>query len=463
MKKLMIAVVGCALAHLCGAVEITVDAGKVVGPVKPVNGVGQPPMIGVLQDAPMFKYLKEAGIPYSRLHDVGGWLGGGMYVDIPNIFPNFDADETDPKNYRFQFTDALLKNLMANGVEPHFRLGVTIENFVGYGAPGTFPSIYIDPPKDYAKWARICEHVIRHYTEGWANGFKWKITYWEIWNEPDNEPDPQRNALWRGTFEQYMELYGVTATHLKKCFPHLKIGGYGSCGYYAAVGSDRVPAANSSRRMTYFVECSHKFLKAARDKNWPLDFFSFHSYSDVKEALRQIRFANEHLDSYGFTKDKCERHFNEWLPNPRQGNLGTPYQAAGVAAELIGLQNGPCEVACVYDARCGIGAYSPLFNPMTLKPHKAYYAFMAFNELRKLKNAVACASNDGDVFAAAAAADGKAAVMIVNYSRQAKPLALKGLAPNGTCRITDAARTWAEIPLPKELPPYSILTITCAR
>ena len=49
-----------------------------------------------MSDWSMMHYLKEAGIPYSRLHDVGGWLGGGLYVDIPNLFPDFDADENDP-------------------------------------------------------------------------------------------------------------------------------------------------------------------------------------------------------------------------------------------------------------------------------------------------------------------------------------------------------------------------------
>ncbi len=458
MKKLMMMVAGAVFALACGAVEITVDTTKVVGPVKPVNGVGQPPMVDVLREAPMFKYLKDAGIPYSRLHDVGGWLGGGMYVDIPNVFPNFDADETDPKNYRFQFTDALMRNLMKNGVEPFFRLGVTIENFVGPGYHG-FPAVNTLPPKDYAKWARICEHVIRHYTEGWANGYKWNIKYWEIWNEPDNEPDPKRNPMFGGTFEEYMKLYGITATHLKKCFPQLKIGGYASCGFYAAVGSDRVAAANSSPRMKYFVECAHQFLKAARDKKWPLDFFSFHSYSDPKEALRQLRFADELLNSYGFTSDKCERINNEWLPYPGRGSLGSSKQAAGVAAEMLGFQNGPCDLACLYDARCGVGTYSPLFNPMTLQPHKAYYAFLAFNELRKLGTAVSCTSDDPDVFAAAAHKDGKTAVMIANCSNARKPLALAGVPSGGMCRITDSTRTWAEVAYPTDLPPWSFVVI----
>ena len=55
---------------------IRIEPDKAIGLVKPVNGVGQPPMLGALGDWPMMHYLKEAGIPYSRLHDVGGWLGG---------------------------------------------------------------------------------------------------------------------------------------------------------------------------------------------------------------------------------------------------------------------------------------------------------------------------------------------------------------------------------------------------
>ncbi len=58
-----------------------------------------------------------------------------------------------------------MKALEASGVEPFFRLGVTIETFVEKG----FPRIRTSPPRDFEKWARISEHVIRHYTEGWAD------------------------------------------------------------------------------------------------------------------------------------------------------------------------------------------------------------------------------------------------------------------------------------------------------
>ncbi|MBO6120994.1 MAG: hypothetical protein J6Q49_03965, partial [Kiritimatiellae bacterium] len=68
------------LSASVGQVVVETDVGKSIGPVKPVNGVGQPPMIDALGSWSMMHYLKEAGIPYSRLHDVGGWLGGGLYV-----------------------------------------------------------------------------------------------------------------------------------------------------------------------------------------------------------------------------------------------------------------------------------------------------------------------------------------------------------------------------------------------
>lgn len=40
------------------------------------------------------------------------------------------------------------------------------------------------PPRDHDQWADICIHIIRHYNEGWANGFHLNLDYWHIWEEP---------------------------------------------------------------------------------------------------------------------------------------------------------------------------------------------------------------------------------------------------------------------------------------
>ena len=179
--------------------------------IRPLHGVNSGPMTKVFTyDARAL--FNEAGFPFSRLHDVEYPYGSGEFVDIPCVFKNFDADETKEENYNFGLTDEYIKHIIDVGSKPIFRLGVSIEH-----AP---VKRYIYPPKDYEKWARICEHIIRHYNEGWANGYHFNIEYWEIWNEADGGDN-----MWLGTPEEFYELYCVSATYLKNNCPHLKIGG----------------------------------------------------------------------------------------------------------------------------------------------------------------------------------------------------------------------------------------------
>ena len=439
-------------ATAAGRCALKVDFAADAGPVKPVNGVGQPPLLG-WNNCSMFRYLKEAGVPYSRLHDVGGALGKNLFVDIPNLFRNFDADETDPANYDFAFTDILISNLVANAVEPYFRLGITIENAV------TTRPYRVYPPKDYAKWARICEHVVRHYTEGWANGFRYRISHWEIWNEPENHPDMDRNPMWRGDFDSYVRLYLTAAKHLKATFPHLRIGGYGSCGFYAVDGTGKVAeGANVSDRYMHFIHCFTNFLDVVRREKAPLDFFSMHSYAAPAPTMMHVRWARERLDEYGFAATGLS--VNEWLPRPSAAARGTARQAALVAAEMIGFQNGPVEDAEIYDARCGMSNYSPLFNCLTYRPFKAYHVFRAFNELRRLGRAVRVTGAAEGLWVCAAAGGGKGAVMLANISGRALPLTgfLGGRRPVRT-RIIDADRDLEDTVLDGTIPDNTVLLV----
>ena len=71
------------------------------------------------------------------------------------MFPDLDANVNNPKSYDFTLTDSLLAVMMRAGTKPFFRLGQSIEHD---------PKKYgVYPPKNYKKWAKICEHVIRHY------------------------------------------------------------------------------------------------------------------------------------------------------------------------------------------------------------------------------------------------------------------------------------------------------------
>ena len=94
--------------------EIKIDFNKVTGKIKPMHAVGQPPFIGM--DFSMCDYLKDAHVPFSRLHDVGGPYGRNMFVDIPNVFRDFSLDPENPDNYDFAFTDELICALVKRGI-----------------------------------------------------------------------------------------------------------------------------------------------------------------------------------------------------------------------------------------------------------------------------------------------------------------------------------------------------------
>ena len=425
--------------------KITVS-NRITGKIKPMHGVGQPPFQGT--DFSMISYLREAGIPFSRLHDVGGWFGGNLWADIPNIFRDFSADVNDPESYDFKFTDLLITALIENGVEPFFRLGVTIENFAAIKA------YRIYPPADYQRWAEICEHIIRHYTEGWADGFKYNIRYWEIWNEPDNYEDPMENQMWRGTKEQYYELYGVASKHLKKCFPHLKIGGYASCGFYV-LSNTFVKEANSSPRKEYFIEFFDGFLDYIKKNDCPLDFFSWHSYDNIENNRVYADYARKRLDGAGYTD--TETTCNEW--NLSMKDRGSYKQAALVAAMMLMFQRSPLDSAMFYDARFGTSIYGSLFDPMTAKPFPAYYAFTAFNRLYKLENELEVEGACDGVYAAAAKKDGKICAVIANTTDKNMPLELELCGKVNACVLTAKPQNESITSLPDELPKDSILVV----
>ena len=307
--------------------------------------------------------------------------------------------------------------MMAAKCPPIFRLGVTIENHRRL-------KVYrIDPPKDFAKWARICEHVVRHYNEGWADGFTYGIQYWEIWNEPHNSgPDPERNEMWTGTPQQYYDLYEITAKHLKACFgDSIKVGGFASCGFYAIHDEPErygfsFPAKkrsdDSRQRNCYFIDFNEGFLAHVKRPGAPLDFYSWHSYANVTETTQMADYIDGVLTRYGF--GEVETQLNEWNNAHQREYWGTSYASAQLAAMILAFQRKKTDILCYYDARIGTSPYGGLFNPMTLTPVAAYYSLKAFGELYALGTEAACHGFGDGVYAIAAKGEAGEAVMIAN-------------------------------------------------
>jgi len=463
-------------------VNVSVDPGVAIGPVKPMHAVNNGPAVqkpGGDQLRGNFEEYRAARIPFARTHDSVNCVAGGAHTcDISSIFSDFDADENDPASYDFVFTDHYLDNIRRAGTQVFFRLGQTIEH-----GPKKYGAM---PPKDYAKWARVCEHVIRHYNEGWGWGadaapttrnVEWSnqfgIEYWEIWNEPDlDAPDGRWRTnprTWGGSEEEFFKLYETAAKHLKAAFPRLKIGGPALCGR---------------------LDWGERFLARCRDHQAPLDFFSWHVYAtepktiaDKCDAVRAL------MDKYGF--GAAESILDEWnyvkgwtddfvYSLEAESGRFNQKSAAFIMATMIDCQSRPLDMLMFYDARVGC-PMNNLFDGTTLWPMKGYYPFYAWSKLAALGTQVVCeaaepgaAAPGGDEPAtgvvldraevqttagvravAAKGADGSGAVAIARYAEDNNATATIRVAldipgadlTRARCHVTDAVRTYTEVPL----------------
>ncbi len=399
---------------------IRADFTHITGKIRPLHGVGQAPLRG--NDNGMFHYLGEAGIPYSRTHDVGGAYGGARFADIHNIFRDFDADENDPASYDFTFTDWLLTSLTAQGVEPFFRFGETIENNYRMKA------YRIYPPADPGKWARICEHIVRHYNEGWADGYHMGIRYWEIWNEPEGEKTLHGGACFLGTQEEYFRLYEVTANHLKNCFGDtIKVGGYAACGFYAweqdkdLTGIRTLPYETHAQ---HWIDFFHDFLAyiSSDEHKGPLDFFSWHSYGQPDETAERAAYCRRVLEKYGF--GEVEDILDEWNCAIGFEKRRTPLAAAKNLAMMLTMQKTRTSLMTFYDARVVPSDYAGMFDGEGLRPLPTYFAFLAFDHLYRLENEIETDCGGEGVYVGGAVGDGRKLLLVSNPSGSPAELTL---------------------------------------
>lgn len=374
---------------------LKINLTKTDGKIKHMNAVNNGPA-GSVRGTGNFDLYKALEIPYARNHDASFFpgYGGEFTVDVHGIFRNFDADENDPDSYIFGATDSYIKNTADAGTKTFYRLGSKIEHGFKFG---TFP------PKDFAKWARICEHIIRHYNEGWANGFRYNIEYWEIWNEADGRNPDGTSPCWQGTNEQFIDFYEVTAKHLKKCFPNLKIGG---------------PAFTSA----WITDFKRDFLKAVKERKIPLDFYSFHAYgSSPANIYEHAVEAEKSLKECGL--DDTFTILNEW--NYVRGWLNDDWlytlkheKSLKGASFMVGTmsmcQDSPLGMLMYYDARpCSMNG---LFAAETYKPLKGYYSMAMFRDLKKLGTHISTESCKEDIYSCAATNGSESAIMLTHYN-----------------------------------------------
>ena len=442
MKRLLFAV-GLLAAADVRAAAVSVDFSQDVAPLRPAlhsSGFG-PTICSCGTDE--VAAVKSMGFKAARTHDWALINNAERVCDWYHIFPLMHLDATDPKNYCFAPTDHLLRRTREEtGLEVFFRLGSSIE----HSGEVHFNTLI---PDDLDKLVEVFAGTVRHYNAGWADGFKWNIRYWEIWNEPDGanmwtyngadaKNDKKRNA-------RFTELYVKSLKRLKGEFPDIKVGG---------------PA-------TWFPDIPYHrmLLDACKKEGVKPDFVSWHSYDrDPAKVMKEIGTMRALCDEYGL-KD-CELIINEWHflgdygwpgmksrdPAVVRARWEGPHSQVGIGSSCYNLtllakfQTSPLDQAYFYGCK-HFGLYG--FRDERHRRNKVYYGLRLFGDFLKDYKTICKSVSDAEGVTVLAARDGaKEGVLVVDYRSGEKELEviLAGGAKGCRVFVHDDTRDFEEIP-----------------
>ena len=238
--------------------------------------------------------IRALNLRFARTHDWALVASGQRIVDTHFIFPLAHLDPKDPKNYYFDATDEALRLARNIGLEIFYRLGTSIEHTDGVHFNALIP-------KDFDAYAEVLAGIVRHYNKGWANGHKWGIKYWEIWNEPDGTSNmwclpgvdgrEWNTEIWGKMRDLFISFFVKVLKRLKSEFPDIQVGGPALCWL----------------NKEYFT----RLLNACKEADMAPDFISWHYYgSNPDDMVRSAYEARALCDSLGFKKTRLV--LNEW-------------------------------------------------------------------------------------------------------------------------------------------------------
>jgi len=373
--------------------ELIIDYRHKKGRIKPLHGVGNGPLSrGNTID--ISKYFKMISPPFARLHDTG--FPESREVDVHTIFRDFSKDADNPENYDFFLTDKYLKAILDLGTDIIYRLGETIAT--------ADRRIYVNPPEDNEKYARICVNIIRHYNDGWADGHNYGINYWEIWNEPSVD------NMWTGNTKEWLELYGAVFKAIKDYDSELMIGG---------------PVACEPNSIIHYP-----FLDYVTEKKLIPDFYSFHCYtSSMEHAKYYLDSMYEKLEEYNLTQ--LPAFITEWNYVPR-GDDGRVFweiprsekldlfhrmvsaEGAAHTAMFLGLLQDSFVEEANYYAMHVDGLFS-CFSKYGV-PEKPFFSLVAFKHIYDLGNQIVVNGNEtlSESYCVASGNEGRCRILISN-------------------------------------------------
>ncbi len=176
--------------------------------------------------------------------------------------------------YSWEIIDRVFDTHVAHGFHPIVELGfmpidlvassVSDDDWLRDVGEETYESdgLWKSPPKDYGRWSELIYQLVSHCVSryGAAEIRRWRF---EVWNEP-NLPN-----YWRGTVDEYCQLYDHSVFGATRALVDVKIGG-------PAIAD---PDQEASRRFLrqFLGHCASGTNYATGERGARLSFVSFHT------------------------------------------------------------------------------------------------------------------------------------------------------------------------------------------
>ena len=269
----------------------------------------------------------------------------------------------DPMQYDFTANDQDVNAIINNGMEP----------FIYLGQP---PS----QPPNLADYATVIKNFIRHYTQGWDNGYYYNIKVVRWGNEPD------LSMFWTGTQQEFFDTYAAVSNAVKSLDSTIIID--------APEFAFPVSWSGNTRVLSSWVT---NFLSYCQTNNVKVDIFAFHAYNSTAyyQFYSDLTLMNNALSAYPTLSNiygTPKLGNNEW--NTRLGDewsggqYGYQFDSAWVAAHNILALSAMTAQGLTISTRMGGTFNSPVPNCHDFlltdcnsigKP--SYFAFKGFNML----------------------------------------------------------------------------------
>lgn len=232
----------------------------------PLTEEGLPPALAVQDD----RLVNANADPAERTEMVASTGARTTRVDLfwKDVAPTRPADPTDPADPAYDWTrmDAILGGFAAKGITPI----VDVFNAPAWATGGTTTvgplTPYNSMPPDPAAFADFMRAVSTRYSGTFtaAGAILPRVTYWELWNEPNLKLFMYPTGGTRRWIDTY-------AAMVRAAYPAVKAGGgpdtvvlVGAAGPRSRTGANAVGARD--------------WLTGLRRRDVPLDMYSQHIY-----------------------------------------------------------------------------------------------------------------------------------------------------------------------------------------